>query len=70
MPNMTGETLAKELMKIRSEIPIILCTGFSHAITAKEAIAMGILEFIMKPFVITEVSNSVRKVLDHKTINK
>jgi DNA-binding NtrC family response regulator len=64
MPNMTGNVLAKELMKIQSEIPVILCTGFSHKITAEKAKAMGIREFIMKPIIVHEFAQVVRKVLD------
>jgi len=37
MPNMTGKTLAKELMAIRPDIPVILCTGFSEQIDEKRA---------------------------------
>ena len=64
MPNMTGDVLARKLMQIRSEIPVILCTGFTHKITEKKANAIGIQEFIMKPFVTTHFANIVRKVLD------
>ena len=37
MPHMTGEDLSKELMTIRSDIPIILCTGFSELINREKA---------------------------------
>ena len=49
MPNMTGDRLALKLMKIRPDIPIILCTGFSEKITEAKAKGMGIRKFIMKP---------------------
>lgn len=64
MPNMTGEILAKELMAIRSDIPIILCTGFSEIISEAKSKAIGIREFVMKPIIINELAKSVRKVLD------
>jgi len=37
MPNMTGEKLAKEIMGIRADIPIILCTGYSEHIGRESA---------------------------------
>jgi two-component system cell cycle sensor histidine kinase/response regulator CckA len=40
MPNMTGATLAGELVRIRPGIPIILCTGFSDVITPEKAKAL------------------------------
>lgn len=66
MPNMTGEKLAKELMRIRPNIPIILCTGFSEQITEKESKEIGIREFAMKPLVMRDLAKSIRKVLAEK----
>ncbi len=64
MPHMTGETLARELVQIRKDIPIILCTGFSNVISEERAMAMGIREFVMKPFAIRQIAQSIRRVLD------
>jgi PAS domain S-box-containing protein len=64
MPNMTGGMLAKELMRIRPDIPIILCTGYSEMITKDKARDMGIREFIMKPLVTRDLATTIRKVLD------
>ena len=67
MPNMTGETLARKLLRIRPDIPIILCTGYSELITEEKAKAMGIKELIMKPVVRSELAMIIRHVLDQKT---
>ena len=64
MPDMTGDRLAKELKKIRADIAIILCTGYSSGISENKAKAMGIGAFMMKPFTMRELSVIVRKVLD------
>jgi len=64
MPNMTGSDLATEILRIRSDIPIILCTGFSHAISPEKAAALGIREFVMKPIVGAQLGRTVRRVLD------
>jgi CheY-like chemotaxis protein len=63
MPKMTGEKLAKSILGIRPDIPIILCTGFSEVIDADEAKALGIQEFVMKPFTVKEMAEKIRKVL-------
>ncbi len=63
MPNMTGDKLAKEMIRIRPDIPIILCTGYSERITEDKAIAMGIREFAMKPLVMLDLAKIIRKVL-------
>jgi PAS domain S-box-containing protein len=64
MPKMTGEELATKLLKLRRDIPIILCTGFSAKISKERAQAIGIGEFIMKPIVIGELARTVRRALD------
>ena len=64
MPNMTGKELAKELMSIRPNIPIILCTGFSEQIGERRAKEMGISAFIMKPIVMKEMANTIRHLMD------
>jgi len=64
MPNMTGDKLAREVMEIRSNVPIILCTGFSARISEERAKEMGIKAFVMKPLLIRDLANTVRKVLD------
>ncbi len=64
MPNMTGDKLAKEMMKIRPDIPVILCTGFSELISEERAKGLGIRAFVMKPVVKRDMAETVRRVLD------
>jgi len=64
MPNMTGIQLAQELKKIRPNLPVILCTGFSDQIDAAQSEAMGLQGFVMKPVIKTEVATKIRRVLD------
>ena len=65
MPDMTGDKLAGELVKIRSDIPIILCTGFSENISKEKADAVGIKGFLLKPIVLKDLAEKIREVLDH-----
>jgi len=64
MPKMTGDRLARELMKIRSDIPIIICTGYSERITEEKTKKMGIKAFAMKPLTIRELALKVRETLE------
>ncbi|MDY6790320.1 MAG: PAS domain S-box protein [Thermodesulfobacteriota bacterium] len=64
MPNMTGDKLAGELIKIRPEIPIILCTGFSEMMSKEKAESIGIKGFLMKPVVMKDLSHVIRQALD------
>ena len=66
MPHMTGDELAKELILIRPEIPIILCTGYSARIDQEQALAIGIRAFVSKPILKRQIAEAIRKVLDGK----
>lgn len=66
MPAPTGIDLAKELMAIRPDVPIILCTGFSELINGKQVKEAGIREFVMKPYATRNFANTIRKVLEKK----
>jgi CheY-like chemotaxis protein len=64
MPRLTGDKLAGEMMKIRPDIPVILCTGYSRKIGDKSAAELGIKAFLMKPLTQDVLSKTVREVLD------
>jgi len=63
MPRMTGVELAKEMLSIRSDIPIILCTGFNESISREEAVTMGIRDLLMKPISASELTKVVDEIL-------
>ena len=67
MPNMTGEQLARELRRIRPDIPIILCTGFSHTMNSDRAQAVGIDAFCMKPVVARDLAVTIQQVLAQRS---
>ncbi len=64
MPKMTGDILAIELIKIRPDIPVILCTGYSKKISENLEKQLWIKGFLSKPVVKADMAKTVRKVLD------
>jgi len=66
MPQMTGVKLARELMQIRQDIPVILTTGFSEIVTPEQAKKIGIRKFINKPIIFSDLGKTIRNVLDEK----
>jgi YesN/AraC family two-component response regulator len=64
MPNITGDQLVIETLKIRQDIPTIICTGYSAKVSEKEAVDIGICSYLMKPINKSELATTVRKVLD------
>ncbi len=66
MPELTGYELAQQLMQVRPDIPIILCTGYSDLVTAESALAGGIQAFVIKPLNRLAIAETIRKVLGKK----
>jgi len=63
---MTGDRLAAEVLKIRSDMPIILCTGYSQRMSEERAQELGIRKYIEKPIEMENLARSVREVLDER----
>jgi len=63
MPRITGIDLAREIQKIRADIPIILCTGFSEWVDESRTSKLGISGFLRKPVGMRELAESVSKIL-------
>jgi CheY-like chemotaxis protein len=66
MPRLTGDKLAVEVMRIRPDMPVILCTGFSDRIEEGRALEMGIRAFVKKPITVADVAGKIRMALDPK----
>jgi two-component system, cell cycle sensor histidine kinase and response regulator CckA len=64
MPNMTGLNLSKEILGIRPDMPIILCTGYSELVNENTFKQFGIKSFIMKPLSRKNIAAMVRQALD------
>ncbi|ETX04129.1 MAG: hypothetical protein ETSY2_30565, partial [Candidatus Entotheonella gemina] len=65
MPGMTGTQLTQELRRIRDDIPIVLCTGFSHLVDADRARALGINAFCMKPVNMRDLARKIDDLLGY-----
>ncbi|MFW6373225.1 MAG: ATP-binding protein [Thermodesulfobacteriota bacterium] len=65
MPRMTGIDLAREVKRIRPEVPILLCTGHYGRITPEELAAADIADLIPKPLDTRTAYRVIRKWLDH-----
>ena len=66
MPTLTGDKLASQLMSIRPDIPILICTGYTNRISEKSAVEIGIKAMLYKPVAKATLAKTIRKVLDGK----
>jgi PAS domain S-box-containing protein len=70
MPKMNGFDLARFMLEIRPDIPIIMCTGFSEAANKEKVVQVGIREYILKPIVLEELSRAIRSLLDQPVMER
>ncbi|VAX18928.1 signal-transducing histidine kinase; PAS/PAC domain protein [hydrothermal vent metagenome] len=63
MPEMTGDKLSIEILKLRKDIPVIVMTGFSNLISFKKAKDIGIRELVSKPISPMELSEIIHRVM-------
>ena len=66
MPGMTGIDLARRMLQIKPDLPIILCTGYSSQVSEAKAKSYGIKGFVMKPLAKRDIADLIRKVLDER----
>ncbi len=66
MPELTGVDLARNMLEVRKDLPIVLITGYSEAVSPEKAKSAGISGFVMKPLVKRELAETVRRTLDSR----
>lgn len=66
MPRMTGLQLARELSSINPNLPIILCSGYSEAVTLEEALDAGVCRFLAKPVDMRLLAIAIRELLPNR----
>ena len=66
MPVLSGAKLAEEVLSIRPDLPIILCTGYSSTISEEKAMEIGIKKYLRKPVGSKNLARIVRSVLNGK----
>ncbi len=64
MPGITGDVFAEKVLKVRPDIPIILCTGFSEHMVETKAVELGIKKILQKPISNHDLICLIREILD------
>jgi len=67
LPKMTGIDLSREILQIRPDMPVILCSGIRESATEDQVKSLGIKAYCAKPLTKRDLSRVVRETLDgHK----
>lgn len=64
MPEMDGDQMSLVMRNLRSDIPMIMCTGFSAQMCEDVAQKKGFAAFLMKPVQLGDLARVVRRILD------
>jgi CheY-like chemotaxis protein len=63
MPDMSGVDLAREMRRVRPELPIVLMSGYSGAQLTERAHAAGVNELLRKPLVRRDIAEALGRAL-------
>jgi PAS domain S-box-containing protein len=66
MPTLTGTDLYREIRRIRSDMPIILCTGYSEKVMDEGALDPGV-ELLRKPFGMKQIAGLIRDIHNRRS---
>jgi PAS domain S-box-containing protein len=62
MPGMTGMTLARELQRLRPDLPVILCSGSHEGLDPERTAAQGIAAVLLKPWTPQELARTIQRI--------
>jgi CheY-like chemotaxis protein len=63
MPQLVGLEMARKMLRIRPQLPVVLCTGSLETVDRPQAKAMGIRELLLKPVSINALDRAIRRAL-------
>jgi len=63
MPKITGLQLVKAVHKLRPQLPVIICTGYSENLNQHTVDQMYLYGVVRKPFTLAEISRTISNVL-------
>ena len=63
MPDMTGIDLARELVLVRPDIPVVLITGYRDVVDAESARKAGVKVVVGKPMTRAEIGLTIKQLL-------
>ena len=69
MPGLTGVDVLKEIKKIKSDIEVIIITGYGTLKNAQEVIRYGAGDFISKPFNVADIVAIISKSFERRNYN-
>jgi excisionase family DNA binding protein len=63
MPGMDGLTLIRQVKRLKSDLPIIIITGFSSEANAIDALNLGVAGYLIKPIRVPDVLAAAARAL-------
>lgn len=70
MPGLSGTELARRLVAIRPDIPLVLTTGYSSGITEEAITELGFRELLPKPYDLRILGETIHRALNETTLTR
>jgi signal transduction histidine kinase/ActR/RegA family two-component response regulator len=67
MPGMTGDELARKVLQVRPDLPILLTTGYSDSLTPERASELGVREVLVKPVLSPDLARAIQRCMEPET---
>jgi CheY-like chemotaxis protein len=65
MPRMSGFDLARELLAVRQDIPIVMTSGYVSPADQEKALGIGLRDLILKPDTIDQLGRTLDRIFHH-----
>lgn len=64
MPKMDGDELTREIKRVSPDLPVIICTGFSEAMTPERAQEIGASKLLLKPISKADLTRALKEIFE------
>ena len=69
MPGMTGTELARQLRRLRTDVPVLLISGYTGPVLSQQALSAGIDHILTKPLDLRQIAEAMSKVLAREPVD-
>ena len=68
MPGMTGTDLARQMRKLRADVPVILISGYTGPVLTQQALSAGIDHILTKPLDLRQIAEAMSNILAREPV--
>ncbi|MDY6843250.1 MAG: response regulator [Thermodesulfobacteriota bacterium] len=70
MPGIDGMKILRDIKRLKPSLPVLIITGYASVKSAVQAMKLGAMDYLEKPFTPDELLNAIHSALDMATTQK